>query len=74
MVLRGVRKGNLPILPDKTNPILATIELVFAAVLSVLAITVPLIAVIVVIVAFIFALLRIKKFSSQQQLEANKTN
>lgn len=57
------------------NPILATIELILAAVLSVLAIAVPLIAGIVVIAILVFALFRIKKFfSSSRQLEANKTN
>lgn len=57
------------------NPILATIELALAVIISLLAITVPLIAGIFVIVVFVFALFRIKKFfSSQRQLEVNKTN
>lgn len=57
------------------NPILATIELALAAVLSILAITVPLLAGIFVIAIFVFALLRIKKFFSfPRQLDANRTN
>lgn len=56
------------------NPVLATIELAIAAVLSILALTVPFIAGIIVIVLMILAIQRIIKFLSRQQFsQPNKT-
>jgi hypothetical protein len=58
-----------------TNPIVATIELAIAAVLSLLAITVPLIAGLLVVVILVLAGARIWKFfSSRRQLQTSKTN
>jgi hypothetical protein len=64
-VMNLLRVGSSATSGGLTNPILATIELAIAAVLSVLAITVPLIAGISVIVLLVLAVLRIRKFFSQ---------
>jgi hypothetical protein len=74
-IMNLLRIGSSATSGGLTNPILATIELAIAAVLSVLAITVPLIAGVFVIVLLVLALLRIRKFfSSRQLLQADKTN
>lgn len=64
-VMNLLRVGSSATSGGLTNPIVATLELALAAVLSVLAITVPLIAGILVIGILVFALLKISKFFSQ---------
>lgn len=47
-----------------TNPVVATIELVLAVVIALLALTVPVVAIIVVIGLWVFAVRRIRRLSS----------
>ncbi|XQQ07283.1 MAG: DUF4126 domain-containing protein [Leptolyngbya sp. IPPAS B-1204] len=66
-----VRAISLAISAGLTNPVVATIELVLAITIAVLAITVPLLAGILVIVGLLLAARRIRKFLIQNPSLAN---
>lgn len=56
-----------------TNPVIATIELVAAVVLALLAVTVPVVAIMLVFGLWIFAIQRIRRFFSQNRPESEST-
>jgi hypothetical protein len=53
-----------------TNPVIATIELVAAIVLALLAVTVPLVAIVIVIGLWVFAIQRIRRFFARNRSES----